>query len=31
MLPECPIQGFRACLIHAIDANRPPLRAIGSR
>ena len=27
-LPECPIPGFRASLIQAVDADRPPTRAI---
>lgn len=27
-LPECPIPGFRASLIQAVHADRPPRRAI---
>ncbi len=27
-LPECRIPGFRACLIQAVDADRPQARAI---
>ena len=27
-LPECPIPGFRASLIQAVDAGRPQARAI---
>ncbi len=27
-LPECPIPGFRACLIQAVEADRPQARAI---
>ena len=27
-LPECPIPGFRASLIQAVHAGRPPRRAI---
>ena len=27
-LPECPIPGFRASLIQAVDADRPQARAI---